>query len=81
LLSIPVKFQLQASARLEVYLRSGIAGSLQDPGFGDSYQVPVGAGATYAVSHEFDVGGDFVFPNLGGQQVARTAFHAKTSRA
>ena len=62
---VPVQFEVQAGAPLQLSLLSGISGPLD--GFGDAYQVPVGVGALYNINAHFDLGLRFSFDNLLGK--------------
>jgi hypothetical protein len=55
-LHVPVEVQVQATPTLAAIVASGVDGPLD--GFGDRYVVPVGVGATYAVTRRLDVGGE-----------------------
>jgi hypothetical protein len=68
LISVPVQLEIQPTPQLEVALITNLVGSVSDPGFGDSYRIPLGAGATFALNHKLDVGGDFIFTNVLGKQ-------------
>jgi hypothetical protein len=64
-LDIPVWVWFMASAKLGVYAHTGIFGALD--GFGDSYAIPLGLGASFALNEKMSVGGDFHFLNLAGE--------------
>ena len=64
-LDVPAWLWLTLSPKLGVYGSIGLRGQLD--GFGDSYVIPVGVGATFAVSEKISIGGDFYFSNLIGK--------------
>lgn len=69
MIDMPVAFQLQATATgLLLFVSTGISGTLE--GFGDSYRIPIGVGALYALNHKVDFGGEFRFENFAGQDGA-----------
>ena len=64
-IDVPAWLWLTVSPKLGLYGSIGLQGRLS--GFGDSYAIPVGVGATFAVSEKISVGGDFYFNNLIGK--------------
>ena len=62
---MPVALQVAVQPQTTAYLTSGIRGSLS--GFGDSYEIPVGVGAVFALNHRLDLGGEFRLENAFGQ--------------
>jgi hypothetical protein len=66
LVSVPLALEAQATDALEIHLTSGLTGSLSSPSFGNSFAIPVGAGATYALGHALDVGADVELANALG---------------
>ncbi|MBL0214243.1 MAG: hypothetical protein IPQ07_10175 [Myxococcales bacterium] len=82
-LSLPVKVGFQATPKLMVHVRTGIAGLGIGPNagaplshFGDLFVIPVGVGALFAVSNKIDVGGEFFFPAVAGSDLASTDLRA-----
>lgn len=67
-LTAPLLVWYQAQGQTAVFLRSGINGPLD--GFGDSFAVPLGLGALFAVNNRLDLGGEFVFTNLAGKNAS-----------
>jgi hypothetical protein len=65
-LSLPTQLQFQANPQTAVFLSTGIFGPLS--GFGDAYQVPVGAGTLFAINNRIDIGLEIRFLNLLGNQ-------------
>ncbi len=65
MLYIPVWVQFQVNTQTMIYAVSGINDRLD--GFGDAYQIPIGAGALFAINNRLDFGAEFVFPNLAGK--------------
>jgi hypothetical protein len=63
-IDVPVWVWFNVNEKLGAYVSTGIAGPFD--GFGDSYRIPLQIGATYAVSSQLSVGGDFEFFNLLG---------------
>ncbi len=63
-IDIPVWAWYKATPELGVYLHTGFAESLSD--FGDSYQIPLGLGANYAINEQLTAGLDFHFLNMLG---------------
>jgi hypothetical protein len=57
---IPVQIAFQATPELAAFVDTGIAGMVDH--FGDLYTVPVGVGASFAVSPTLDVGAEFMAP-------------------
>ena len=67
-LFLPVALQYQLNGQTMVYLSSGVNGPLDgDVGFGDSYQIPAGLGANFAVNNRLDFGAEFNFANVAGK--------------
>jgi hypothetical protein len=64
-LFLPLELQFQLSPPVALKLLTGISGPLD--GFGDAYQIPVGLGAVYNLSPQFDLGLRFSFDNLLGK--------------
>jgi hypothetical protein len=60
-----------ATPQLNLGLSVALIGFLDPPvgGFGDSYQVPVGVGGTFAINNMLDVRAQFAFDNLLGKQL------------
>lgn len=87
-LSIPIMVAYQANANLAPFVRTGIGGfavaslsasyngganlDVDGAGFGDTYAIPLGVGAVYAVSNKLDVGAEFDFPGIAGSDLAST---------
>jgi len=71
ILTVPVRLGFMATPQLNLGLSVALRGFLDPPvgGFGDSYQVPVGVGGTFAVNQALDVRAQFAFDNLGGKQL------------
>jgi len=85
-LSIPIKVAYQASPQLAAYLMTGLGGIfptasgptagglMLDPpdpiGIGDTYGIPLGIGAQFAVKKNIDVGANFMFPLIAGSDAA-----------
>lgn len=65
-LFLPLELQYQVGAPTTVKLLTGISGSLS--AFGDTFQVPVGAGVVRNLSERVDLGARFSFDNLLGHQ-------------
>lgn len=63
-IDVPVHFWYMANDKLGVYGSTGIAGAFD--GFGDTFTVPLGAGAMYKLNDKMGVGGNFFFLNLLG---------------
>ena len=72
-LAIPLRVSFQATNRLAVYARTGLAGGSvrvdPNPGaqldnFGDSWAIPFGIGAQFGVTTRFDIGLEFNLPTL-----------------
>jgi hypothetical protein len=68
-LIIPVRFGFMATPQLNVGLSVALLGLLDPPvgGFGDTYQVPVGIGGTFAINNNIAARAQFTFDNLGGK--------------
>jgi hypothetical protein len=64
-LDAPLILGYQAQRQTLIFVRSGIHGPMS--GFGDSFEVPVGAGATFAASNRLDFGAEWLFTNLAGK--------------
>ncbi len=64
-ISVPVRIQIQVNGQTNAFISTGLFGPLD--GLGDSYRVPVGVGATFAVNNRLDFGAEFQFGNLGGK--------------
>jgi hypothetical protein len=69
MLNIPVRVGFMATPQLNVGVSTGIWGMLNPPvgGFGDLYVIPVGAGATFAISDALAARAQFTFDNLAGK--------------
>lgn len=65
-LDFPGQLQLQLNEQSEVYVSGGVIGPLD--GFGDSFLIPVGFGATFAINNRLDLGGELRFFNLAGKR-------------
>lgn len=65
-IDVPVHFWYMANDKLGVYGSTGIAGAFD--GFGDTFTVPLGAGAMYKLNEQMGVGGNFFFLNLLGNE-------------
>jgi hypothetical protein len=63
-LAIPLRLEIQVNEQTALYVFSGFFGPLD--GFGDNLAIPVGLGALFAVSNRIDVGAEFRFTNLIG---------------
>ena len=61
---VPVQLTYKATGEVTVGVGSGIKGPLS--GFGDAWEVPLGAMATYAIDPVTTVGGSWVFGKLVG---------------
>ncbi len=64
-LRVPVSLQFQAQPQTNIFATSGLRESLRD--FGDSYEIPLGVGATFALNHRLDLGGEFRLDDLFGR--------------
>jgi hypothetical protein len=64
-LDVPVVLWWQAQGQTALFVRSGLLGPLD--GFGDSFRVPIGVGASFAANNRLDFGAEFVFGNLAGK--------------
>ncbi len=62
---MPVAIQFNAQPQTTAFLSTGFRASLGD--FGDSYEIPLGVGAVFALNHRLDLGGEFRLENLFGQ--------------
>jgi len=69
ILQIPVRLGFMATPQLNVGASVALVGFLDPPvgGFGDSYTIPVGAGATFDVNSNISARGQFTFSNLAGK--------------
>jgi hypothetical protein len=67
---MPVDLQYQLNFQTMVFLSTGIAGPLD--GFGDSYAIPAGLGALFAINNRLDFGLEFEFPNAFGKGENKT---------
>ncbi len=67
-LTMPVALQFQINKQSAVFASSGLIGNLTD--LGDTYQIPMGAGAMFAINNRFDFGAEFRFTNLLGKRPA-----------
>jgi hypothetical protein len=65
MLTLPVRIGLMATQQLNVGVSIALAGPFSH--FGDNYAIPLGVGATYAVSNMVDVRAQFAFDNLAGK--------------
>jgi hypothetical protein len=65
LLFIPIRVGFQATNEFNVGLITGLWGAFD--GFGDTYQIPLGAGAVFALNPMLDLRATFTFTNLAGQ--------------
>ncbi len=73
ILFVPVQVAFQATPELAIFLDTGIAGPTD--GFGDSWILPVGVGASFAVMPNLDVGAEFLLPMVAtGMDPAPEAF-------
>jgi len=63
--ALPVELQFQLNNQTAVFASSGLNGPLKD--FGDTYLVPVGLGALFAINNRIDIGAEFEFTNLAGK--------------
>ena len=63
---VPLELGVQAGAKTQVKLLTGIWGALTD--FGDNFEVPVGLGVVQNLNKNFDLGLRFSFDNLLGNQ-------------
>ena len=61
-LTLPLQLQFQATPQAGVFVETACQGPTS--GFGDNYQVPVGAGVQFAAARSFDLGGRFTVGNL-----------------
>jgi len=68
-LIVPVRVGFMATPQLNVGLSVALIGLLDPPvgGFGDSYQVPVGIGGTFAINNNISARAQFTLDNLGGK--------------
>lgn len=64
-LDVPLVLAYQAQRQTLVFVRTGMHGPLS--GFGDAFQVPIGAGATFAANNRLDFGAEWLFLNLAGK--------------
>jgi len=64
-LQVPVRIGLIVASRLNIGVSAALNGQLD--GFGDAYQIPLGAGATFALNGAVDVRAQFAFDNLAGK--------------
>jgi hypothetical protein len=65
IVDMPAAFQIAVQPQTTAFLTTGFRESLRD--FGDSYEIPLGAGAVFALNHRLDLGGELRFENLLGQ--------------
>jgi len=63
--TVPVQVAYQVTPKLAPFVITALLGNLDS--FGDTFAVPVGFGALFALSNKLDVGGQFVFTNLLGK--------------
>ena len=64
-LQVPVRIGLMATSQLNVGVSAALNGQLD--GFGNSYQIPLGVGATFALNGAVDLRAQFAFDNLAGK--------------
>lgn len=64
-LQVPLRIGLMATQQLNVGVSVALSGQLD--GFGDAYQIPLGAGATFALNGAVDLRAQFAFDNLAGK--------------
>ena len=70
-LALPVRAGFMATPQLNVGASIGLIGPLD--GFGDNVAVPLGVGATFAVSNMVDVRAQFTLTDLAGNSAGRRA--------
>lgn len=71
-LFVPVQIAFQATPELAAFVDTGIVGPLD--GFGDSYTLPVGIGASFAAMPNLDVGAEFMLPRVASGMEGNKAF-------
>lgn len=59
ILSVPVWIKYQLSSDLNLFGHTGLSAMLS--GFGDTFVVPLGGGATYAITGDIDIGAELTF--------------------
>jgi opacity protein-like surface antigen len=69
-LALPVRAGFMMTPQLNVGASIGLIGPLD--GFGDNVAVPLGAGATYAVSNMVDLRAQFTLTDLAGNSAGLT---------
>jgi len=71
ILQVPVRVGFMATPQLNLGLSVALLGFLDPPvgGFGDSYQVPVGLGGSFAINNNISARAQFTLDNLGGKQL------------
>jgi hypothetical protein len=67
-LQVPLRVGVMATSQLNVGVSVALNGQLD--GFGNSYMVPLGAGATFALNGAVDVRAQFAFDNLAGKNAS-----------
>ncbi len=66
-IDIPIRVAYNVTPELAVFGDTGFNVMIDPPapiGLGDTFRVPLGVGALYAINHKLDVGGEFSLPNL-----------------
>lgn len=64
-LQVPVRVGFMVTSQLNVGLSAALAAQLSS--FGDTYTIPLGLGATFAINDAVDVRAQFAFDNLAGK--------------
>jgi hypothetical protein len=76
-IALPVQVAFQAVPdQLALFLDTGIGGPFD--GFGDSWVVPVGVGASFQAMPNLDVGGEFMLPSVATGASGNKAFDSRT---
>ncbi len=65
-LSIPLTAIYQVEPTFALFLRTGVNGDLTGYGFGNTWRLPLGVGASLTVDHTIDLFASFTFPELTG---------------
>lgn len=67
ILDIPIRVAYNVTPELAVFGDTGFNAVIDPPapiGLGDTFRIPLGVGALYAINHKIDVGGEFSLPNM-----------------
>ena len=65
IVDVPVAIQFQAQEQTMVFVTTGVRGPLD--GFDAAYEVPIGAGAVFAINNRLDLGGELRLDNALGE--------------